>query len=124
MFFFSLHHFHPTRQIDPTVCFYLQKREPPIQLAKVPVKKENQWFDVGVMKGTNTVVTHYYLPADDSTPNDVSAYCFYHHSTCSVPLTANQCSFISNDIFICSLMLVSICFSILKDYMAATSCQF
>ncbi|XP_039631154.1 host cell factor 1b [Polypterus senegalus] len=37
---------------------------------KVPVKKENQWFDVGVIKGTNMVVTHYYLPADDTPVGD------------------------------------------------------
>ena len=36
------------------------------------VKKENQWFDVGVIKGTNVMVTHYFLPPDDSVSSDVS----------------------------------------------------
>lgn len=27
--------------------------------------KENPWFDVGIMKVTNAVVTHYYVPYDD-----------------------------------------------------------
>lgn len=39
---------------------------------KPPVKKENQWFDVGIVKVTNMVVTHYYVPADDSEVTDVS----------------------------------------------------
>ncbi|XP_054976273.1 host cell factor 1 isoform X1 [Sorex araneus] len=37
---------------------------------KAPVKKENQWFDVGVIKGTNVMVTHYFLPPDDAAPCD------------------------------------------------------
>lgn len=36
------------------------------------MKKENQWFDVGFVKVTNMVVTHYYVPADDSAVTDVS----------------------------------------------------
>lgn len=40
--------------------------------SKAPVKKENQWFDVGVIKGTNVMVTHYFLPPDDAVPSDVS----------------------------------------------------
>ncbi|XP_036388526.1 host cell factor 1b isoform X1 [Megalops cyprinoides] len=39
-------------------------------LVKAPVKKENQWFDVGVVKVTNMVVTHYYLPTDDAPATD------------------------------------------------------
>uniref|UniRef100_A0A673XHY8 Host cell factor 1 n=1 Tax=Salmo trutta TaxID=8032 RepID=A0A673XHY8_SALTR len=35
-----------------------------------PVKKDNQWFDVGIVKVTNTVVTHYYLPTDDQATVD------------------------------------------------------
>ncbi|XP_045394163.1 host cell factor 1 isoform X3 [Lemur catta] len=38
--------------------------------SKAPVKKENQWFDVGVVKGTNVMVTHYFLPPDDAVPSD------------------------------------------------------
>ncbi|OWJ99547.1 hypothetical protein Celaphus_00009663 [Cervus elaphus hippelaphus] len=39
--------------------------------SKAPVKKENQWFDVGVIKGTNVMVTHYFLPPEDAVPTDV-----------------------------------------------------
>uniref|UniRef100_A0A673JJJ6 Host cell factor 1 n=1 Tax=Sinocyclocheilus rhinocerous TaxID=307959 RepID=A0A673JJJ6_9TELE len=42
------------------------KQEAPPAIVKPPVKKENQWFDVGIVKVTNMVVTHYYVPADDS----------------------------------------------------------
>ncbi|XP_053227613.1 host cell factor 1 isoform X1 [Podarcis raffonei] len=42
------------------------KPEPPTQPPKVVVKKENQWFDVGVVKATNMMVTHYFLPPDDA----------------------------------------------------------
>ncbi|XP_077001661.1 host cell factor 1 isoform X2 [Tamandua tetradactyla] len=38
--------------------------------SKAPVKKENQWFDVGVIKGTNVMVTHYFLPPDDAAQSD------------------------------------------------------
>ncbi|XP_049727334.1 host cell factor 1 isoform X2 [Elephas maximus indicus] len=38
--------------------------------SKTPVKKENQWFDVGVIKGTNVMVTHYFLPPDDAVTSD------------------------------------------------------
>ncbi|XP_069785357.1 host cell factor 1-like isoform X2 [Narcine bancroftii] len=47
------------------------KAEPPSVTPKPPVKKEqNQWMDVGVIKGTSSVVTHYHLPADGSTPRE------------------------------------------------------
>lgn len=46
--------------------------------SKVPVKKENQWFDVGVIKGTNVMVTHYFLPPDDAVPSDVSVPRSWH----------------------------------------------
>uniref|UniRef100_A0A665VTD6 Host cell factor 1 n=1 Tax=Echeneis naucrates TaxID=173247 RepID=A0A665VTD6_ECHNA len=39
---------------------------------KPVVKKENQWFDVGIVKVTNMVVTHFYVPADDSQGDDDS----------------------------------------------------
>uniref|UniRef100_A0A674MKQ6 Host cell factor 1 n=1 Tax=Takifugu rubripes TaxID=31033 RepID=A0A674MKQ6_TAKRU len=39
---------------------------------KPAVKKENQWFDVGIVKVTNMVVTHFYVPADDSHGDDDS----------------------------------------------------
>ncbi|XP_023189701.1 host cell factor 1 isoform X1 [Xiphophorus maculatus] len=37
--------------------------EPTSQMKSAP--KENPWFDVGIMKVTNAVVTHYYVPYDD-----------------------------------------------------------
>uniref|UniRef100_A0A8C1VZI4 Host cell factor 1 n=1 Tax=Cyprinus carpio TaxID=7962 RepID=A0A8C1VZI4_CYPCA len=46
------------------------KQEAPPAVVKPPVKKENQWFDVGIVKVTNMVVTHYYVPADDSVGTD------------------------------------------------------
>ncbi|XP_059535470.1 host cell factor 1 isoform X2 [Myotis daubentonii] len=46
------------------------KPELPPPPSKAPVKKENQWFDVGVIKGTNVMVTHYFLPPDDAAPSD------------------------------------------------------
>ncbi|KAM4019623.1 host cell factor 1 isoform 2-T2 [Anomaloglossus baeobatrachus] len=49
------------------------KQDSPPQQLKAPLKKENQWFDVGVIKATNMMVTHYYLPADDSTNDDDSS---------------------------------------------------
>ncbi|KAG9477862.1 hypothetical protein GDO78_013053 [Eleutherodactylus coqui] len=48
------------------------KQDSPPQQPKAPLKKENQWFDVGVIKATNMMVTHYYLPSDDSTNDDDS----------------------------------------------------
>ena len=43
--------------------------------SKVPMKKENQWFDVGIIKGTSCVVSHYHLPSETSAGNgDVSSY--------------------------------------------------
>ncbi|XP_033927772.1 LOW QUALITY PROTEIN: host cell factor 1 [Melopsittacus undulatus] len=46
------------------------KPEPP---PKTLLKKENQWFDVGVIKGTSMMVTHYFLPAEDAPPTDDDA---------------------------------------------------
>uniref|UniRef100_A0A8C6MBZ1 Host cell factor 1 n=1 Tax=Nothobranchius furzeri TaxID=105023 RepID=A0A8C6MBZ1_NOTFU len=48
-----------------------EKQAPQPTPAKPVVKKENQWFDVGIVKVTNMVVTHFYVPADDS-QGDVS----------------------------------------------------
>ncbi|XP_020832884.1 LOW QUALITY PROTEIN: host cell factor 1 [Phascolarctos cinereus] len=39
---------------------------------KATAKKENQWFDVGVIKGTNMMVMHYFLPPDDAPSDDDS----------------------------------------------------
>lgn len=44
----------------------IQKQAPQPAPVKPVVKKENQWFDVGIVKVTNMVVTHYYVPGDDS----------------------------------------------------------
>lgn len=63
------------RQLDVNlvkVCYlFLQKQDPQPTPVKPVVKKENQWFDVGIVKVTNMVVTHFYVPADDS-QGDVS----------------------------------------------------
>ncbi|KAL1020543.1 hypothetical protein UPYG_G00001460 [Umbra pygmaea] len=40
------------------------RQSTPPAVVKPPVKKDNQWFDVGMVKVTNMVVTHYYHPAD------------------------------------------------------------
>lgn len=64
-------------QVDPTRCSsalrVLQKQDPQPTPVKPAVKKENQWFDVGIVKVTNMVVTHFYVPADDS-HGDVSVW--------------------------------------------------
>uniref|UniRef100_A0AAY4CUU5 Host cell factor 1 n=1 Tax=Denticeps clupeoides TaxID=299321 RepID=A0AAY4CUU5_9TELE len=41
-------------------------RDTPPAPVKPPVRKENQWYDVGIVKVTNMVVTHYYVPTDES----------------------------------------------------------
>ncbi|XP_072285389.1 host cell factor 1-like isoform X2 [Pyxicephalus adspersus] len=48
------------------------KRDSAFQQPKTPLKKVSQWFDVGVIKVSNMMVTNYYLPADDST-NDADS---------------------------------------------------
>lgn len=60
----------------------LQKQDPPPTPVKPVVKKENQWFDVGIVKVTNMVVTHFYVPADDS-QGDVSVVGLRLTSVCS-----------------------------------------
>ncbi|XP_038154355.1 host cell factor 1b [Cyprinodon tularosa] len=45
-------------------------REPPIEQRVRTAPKENPWFDVGIMKVTNAVVTHYYVPYDDGAVED------------------------------------------------------
>uniref|UniRef100_H3CPE1 Host cell factor C1a n=1 Tax=Tetraodon nigroviridis TaxID=99883 RepID=H3CPE1_TETNG len=49
-----------------------EKQDPQPTPVKPAVKKENQWFDVGIVKVTNMVVTHFYVPADDSHGDDDS----------------------------------------------------
>uniref|UniRef100_A0A667Y293 Host cell factor 1 n=1 Tax=Myripristis murdjan TaxID=586833 RepID=A0A667Y293_9TELE len=48
------------------------KQTPQPTPVKPVAKKENQWFDVGIVKVTNMVVTHFYVPADDSQGDDDS----------------------------------------------------
>ncbi len=56
-----------------TKIFVLQdiKTESP---SKISVKKEtNQWYDVGIIKGTSCIVSHYHLPSEAGQGNgDVS----------------------------------------------------
>uniref|UniRef100_A0A3B3XN86 Host cell factor 1 n=1 Tax=Poecilia mexicana TaxID=48701 RepID=A0A3B3XN86_9TELE len=49
-----------------------EKQAPQPVPVKPVVKKENQWFDVGIVKVTNMVVTHFYVPGDDSQGDDDS----------------------------------------------------
>ncbi|XP_008408733.1 host cell factor 1a isoform X1 [Poecilia reticulata] len=49
-----------------------EKQAPQPAPVKPVVKKENQWFDVGIVKVTNMVVTHFYVPGDDSQGDDDS----------------------------------------------------
>ncbi|CAL9704287.1 unnamed protein product [Knipowitschia caucasica] len=49
-----------------------EKQAPQPSPVKPVLKKENQWFDVGIVKVTNMVVTHYYVPSDDSLGDDDS----------------------------------------------------
>uniref|UniRef100_A0A8C5D7Q3 Host cell factor 1 n=1 Tax=Gouania willdenowi TaxID=441366 RepID=A0A8C5D7Q3_GOUWI len=49
-----------------------EKRAPQPTPVKPVVKKENQWFDVGIVKVTNMVVTHFFVPGDDSHGDDDS----------------------------------------------------
>ncbi|XP_023850810.1 host cell factor 1 isoform X4 [Salvelinus sp. IW2-2015] len=49
-----------------------RKLDPQPANIKTLVKKENQWFDVGIVKVTNMVVTHFFIPGDDSQVEDDS----------------------------------------------------
>ncbi|XP_058487187.1 host cell factor 1a isoform X3 [Solea solea] len=49
-----------------------EKQAPQPTPVKPIVKKENQWFDVGIVKVTNMVVTHFYMPTDESQGDDDS----------------------------------------------------
>ncbi|XP_054473841.1 host cell factor 1a [Anoplopoma fimbria] len=49
-----------------------EKQAPQPTPVKTVAKKENQWFDVGIVKVTNMVVTHFYMPGDDSQGDDDS----------------------------------------------------
>uniref|UniRef100_A0A8C4IT27 Host cell factor 1 n=1 Tax=Dicentrarchus labrax TaxID=13489 RepID=A0A8C4IT27_DICLA len=61
------------KKSDCIIFFYVvQKQGPQPTPVKPVVKKENQWFDVGIVKVTNMVVTHFYVPADDSHGDDDS----------------------------------------------------
>ncbi|XP_072483901.1 host cell factor 1-like isoform X3 [Notamacropus eugenii] len=57
-----------------------EKPELPPPSIKVPVKKENQWFDVGVIRGTNMMVTHYFLPPADVSVMDYDSSIIPDHS--------------------------------------------
>ncbi|XP_056461450.1 host cell factor 1a isoform X2 [Gadus chalcogrammus] len=48
------------------------KQNPQPAPVKTVLKKENQWFDVGIVKVTNMVVTHFFMPSDDSQGDDDS----------------------------------------------------
>uniref|UniRef100_I3IWM8 Host cell factor 1 n=2 Tax=Oreochromis niloticus TaxID=8128 RepID=I3IWM8_ORENI len=67
----------------PTLTSGQVKNEAPAALPEAPngiappapmktSVKEDRWFDVGIVKVTNMVVSHYYVPYDDNTPDDDS----------------------------------------------------
>jgi hypothetical protein len=47
-----------------------------VQELKVDKLKKDgtQWFDVGIIKGTTTVVSHYHLPSENQGNGDVSIF--------------------------------------------------
>ncbi|XP_041035568.1 host cell factor 1b isoform X2 [Carcharodon carcharias] len=57
------------------------KRDAAPTASKPPAKKDlNQWVDVGVIKGTTTVVTHYHLPLDGTSVRDDDSATIPDHS--------------------------------------------
>ncbi|XP_078063518.1 host cell factor 1-like [Mustelus asterias] len=57
------------------------KRDAAPATPKPPVKKDmNQWVDVGVIKGTSTIVTHYHLPPEGTSARDDDAAPIPDHS--------------------------------------------
>uniref|UniRef100_A0AAY4CXU8 Host cell factor 1 n=1 Tax=Denticeps clupeoides TaxID=299321 RepID=A0AAY4CXU8_9TELE len=58
----------PSVNATPSIPASAPKSPAPAAAApfKPPVRKENQWYDVGIVKVTNMVVTHYYVPTDES----------------------------------------------------------
>lgn len=65
------------------------------------MKKENQWFDVGIVKVTNMVVTHFYMPADDSTYVEVSHNEIVLHTILldAVTLLISKCNYTDRTCF-------------------------
>ena len=46
---------------------------------KTTVKKEaNQWYDVGIIKGTSCTVSHYHLPSEAGQGNGDVSVCIYN----------------------------------------------
>uniref|UniRef100_A0A673H0P1 Host cell factor 1-like n=1 Tax=Sinocyclocheilus rhinocerous TaxID=307959 RepID=A0A673H0P1_9TELE len=60
--------------LNPKLAVVHFKQNPPTVTVKPQVKKENQWFDVGIVKVTNMVVTHFYMPADDDDSGTIPDY--------------------------------------------------
>lgn len=73
-----------------TVCVCVQKHGVQMKTAL----KDSQWYDVGIVKVTNMVVTHYYVPYDGSVM-DVSSsprrLVFMHLMTVSGSLSRFHC---------------------------------
>ncbi|XP_031800709.1 host cell factor 1 isoform X3 [Sarcophilus harrisii] len=61
-----------------------EKPDPLPPPMKATAKKENQWFDVGVIKGTNMMVMHYFLPPDDA-PSDLYFSVPYQDDSGTIP---------------------------------------
>lgn len=51
-----------THQDGVNVCVCVRVQKQGVQLKSG--LKDSQWFDVGIVKVTNMVVTHYYVPYD------------------------------------------------------------
>lgn len=51
--------------------------------------KESRWYDVGIVKVTNMVVTHYYVPYDDNMA-DVRTHETPELLSCQVSLTVTM----------------------------------
>ncbi|XP_076343437.1 uncharacterized protein LOC143243682 [Tachypleus tridentatus] len=60
------------------------KTDPPVSelTPKVAVKRDNQWYDVGIFKGNSSQVTHFYLPSEQSErkEDDIDVVSITNHS--------------------------------------------
>lgn len=60
--------------------------------------KENLWYDVGIVKVTNMVVTHYYVPYDDNVI-DVRQFYFYIQQGLNKNQTGLKVKLLSSSVF-------------------------
>ncbi len=89
------------------ICLALQeiKAESP---TKVVTKKEvNQWYDVGIIKGTSCIVSNYHLPSEAGQGNGDVSVCIAE-----------------TDVLFCSLLLFHVDFKLLCLTQQLISSQF